>query len=107
MARMKQIYREKWTAKLSSTKEYEETKADYGYFLAKMTPEQIKAGLEACEKQMEWPPVPGDFYKAGLKGAKQHPAHRDFLKLPKPVVDREKGIEACVEMRNKINRAGG
>jgi hypothetical protein len=99
---MRQIYREKWTAKLSTTEEYQAAKADYGYFLAKMSSEQIAAGLEACETRFEWPPVPGDFYKAGREGVISHPSHEDRIALPKPEVDREK-VTACIaEMKTKI-----
>ena len=94
---MRELYREKWSAKVSTHELFQQVVSDYGKVLAKLTPEEIKKGLNACLEQFDYPPTPADFYKAAR--IKHTASHTLFKALPKPPVNRSLAREQIRRMK--------
>lgn len=87
MARMQQLYLEKWTAKWSTASEYDQLKQAYSMVLARLSGEEIAAGIEACIRDYDWPPTPAEFFQAAKRASEKPigPAYRVRRKeLPRP-----------------------
>jgi hypothetical protein len=72
--------------------------------LAKLTPEQIRAGLDACIGRT-YPPNPSEFY--GLATAKTAPkvaAHQPYKALPKPRRSRDDMANVFADLRAALRR---
>jgi len=79
--------------------------ADYATVLAKLAPEEIRAGLEACVGRV-YPPHPSEFF-ALAKAAKPPttaPAHQPYKALPKPPRDPAKTAERFADLRAALRR---
>ena len=59
--RMRALFRQAWTSQWSTAAEYERLLADYAAVLARLTPEQIRVGLDACLGRT-FPPSPSELY---------------------------------------------
>ena len=72
--------------------------------LAKLTPEQIRAGLDACVGRTS-PPNPSEFY--GLAKAKTAPpaaAHQPYKALPKPRRTRDDMAGVFADLRAALRQ---
>jgi hypothetical protein len=101
---MRSLFRESWTAKWSTPDEHERLLADYAAMLAKLTPEQIRAGLDACVGRT-YPPNPSEFF--GLATAKATPkvaAHQPYKALPKPKRSRDEMAGYFADLKAAIRR---
>jgi hypothetical protein len=102
--RMRSLFRQAWTSQWSTPAEYERLLADYTAMLARLTPEQIRAGLDACVGRT-YPPNPSEFY--GLATAKTSPttaSHQPYKALPKPPRDPAKTAERFADLRAALRR---
>jgi hypothetical protein len=96
---MRSLFRQAWTSQWSTPAEYERLLADYTAMLARLTPEQIRAGLDACIGRT-YPPNPSEFY--GLATAKTTPkvaAHQPYKALPKPQRSRQEVANVFADLR--------
>ena len=101
---MRSLFRQAWTSQWATPDEHERLLADYSAMLAKLTPEQIRAGLDACVGRT-YSPNPSEFY--GLATAKTAPkvaAHQPYLRLPKPPRDSAKTAERFADLRAALRR---
>ena len=97
--RMRSLFRQAWTSQWSTPEEHERLLADYSAMLTKLTPEQIRAGLDACIGRT-YPPNPSEFY--GLATAKTTPkvaAHQPYKALPKPQRSRQEVANVFADLR--------
>jgi hypothetical protein len=102
---MRSLFRQAWTSQWSTPAEYERLLADYAAMLAKLTPEQIRTGLDACVGRT-YPPNPSEFF--GLATAKTAPkvaAHQPYKALPKPQADITEVRAAFASLRETILRS--
>jgi hypothetical protein len=93
---MRSLFRQAWTAQWTTSDEYERLLADYAAVLAKLTPEQIRAGLDACIGRT-FPPSPSEF--AGLARQSRAPAHRPYRALPRPAADPQTARAHLADLR--------
>lgn len=83
--RMRQMFREAWTSKWSNSESYNQLLDDYAEALARLTPDEIRAGLESTLGR-DYPPSPSEF--VGIARAqKARAAHKPFKALPRPPRD--------------------
>lgn len=98
--RMAEMYGHRWTSSYG----VEDTNGTWRKGLAGLTPQQIGAGLVACLQRVprdgaeDWPPTLAEF-RAMCLPPKINPIHRDFVALPRPVVDPEKVKDSIAKMR--------
>jgi hypothetical protein len=72
--------------------------------LAKLTPEQIRAGLDACVGRT-FPPHPSEFYQlATADKASKIPAHQPYRALPRPPRDPETARNHIADLRAALRR---
>lgn len=97
--RMRALFRQAWTSQWSSPGEYERLLADYAAVLERLTPEQIRNGLDACVGRT-YPPNPSEFY--GLASTAKAPApaaHRLYKALPRPPTNPEAVVNHLADLR--------
>ena len=102
--RMRSLFRQAWTSQWSTPAEYERLLADYTAMLARLTPEQIRTGLDACVGRT-YPPNPSEFY--GLAVAKTAPttaAHQPYKALPKPKRSRDDMANVFADLRAALRQ---
>ena len=101
--RMRTLFRESWTAKWSTPADFEQLLADYVAVLAKLTPEQIRTGLDACVGRT-FPPNPSEFFGLATTTTQTAPAHRPFKSLPKPPRDPALKEARMADLRAALRR---
>ncbi len=85
--RMRSLFRQAWTSQWSTPAEYERLLGDYAAMLAKLSPEEIRAGLDACVGRT-YPPNPSEFFGMAKTATKAVPAaHQPYKRLPRPAPD--------------------
>ena len=101
---MRSLFRQAWTSQWTTQDEHERLLADYAAVLARLTPEQIRAGLDACVGR-NYPPNPSEFY--GLAKAKTAPptaAHQPYKALPKPKRSRDDMANVFADLRAALRQ---
>ena len=102
--RMRSLFRQAWTSQWSTPAEYERLLADYGAVLARLTPEQIRAGLDSCVGRT-YPPNPSEFYGlAAAKAVAKVAAHQPYKALPKPKRSREDIANVFADLRAALRQ---
>ena len=102
--RMRSLFHECWTAKWSSPAEFERLMDDYAAMLAKLKPEQIRAGLDACVGRT-YPPNPSEFFGLATKTEPApSAAHKPFKALPRPPRDPAKTAERFAAVRAALRQ---
>lgn len=77
--------------------------------LSGLTGDQIKEGLRMCGMRKitngseDWPPTPAEFRFMCLP-AKLDPIHRDYVSLPKPIIDPAKAEEQIEAMKKILGK---
>lgn len=72
--------------------------------LARLTPEQIRAGIDACVGRV-YPPNPSEFYGLATKTeAAPTAAHKPFKALPRPPRDPAKTAERFAAVRAALQQ---
>jgi hypothetical protein len=102
--RMRSLFRQAWTSQWTTADEHERLLADYSAMLAKLTPEQIRTGLDACIGRT-YPQNPSEFY--GLASAREAPktaAHQPYKSLPKPRRGREDIAGVFADLRAALRQ---
>ena len=102
--RMRSLFRQAWTSQWSTPAEYERLLADYAAMLARLTPEQIRAGLDDCVGRT-YPPNPSEFYGMATKTEPApSAAHKPFKALPRPPRDPAKTAERFAAVRAALHQ---
>ena len=101
--RLAEMYGHRWTSSYGA----DDRNGTWRKGLAGLTPQQIGAGLIACLKRRprdgdeDWPPTLNEFRAMCLPPV-TNPIHRDFIALPKPVVDPQVIEDSIAKIRSML-----